>query len=316
MINLKYHYRIFLVITLLTVLSLILINYNYSRVDLNHQPTKPIESHKRFKAYIREKPECHDNYRYSKRCSRWILIISSNSHSPTQSITDMADAFSDNWCVAIVLANADLKNSWCYKDTILLDKPALEKLANEFDLYVSSSRGKILAYLYAIQNGAEFIFESNGDLFLTDGLHSFRYESFNGLENPSQRRSSQDELIFDPNAFYKNENFSTHLRIYQDQKNVPSIQQGLAIDDDNGRFDENSPPIVLARDQYIRIDTRNVMFAYKSFWSLVVPFVAQNYEEIRDVVAVRLMREFGARVAVVPTASLSLKNFKRYEIIK
>ena len=177
---------------------------------------------------------------------------------------------------------------------------------------------KIIGYLFAIENGAKYIYETDDDNAPLDGLFGFRYKNFKGLE-PSQSECDQNETkFFNPYLYfgqpsvwprgYPLEKISdSHkpvnpnkkcnklsYKIYEESSKVPIIQQGLVNGDPdvdaiyrltrkseqrlNIQFDSNAPPIILNKNQYAPINSQNTFFHYDSFFTLTFPLNTTNRE--------------------------------------
>jgi hypothetical protein len=141
---------------------------------------------------------------------------------------------------------------------------------------------KTIGYLHAIHNGAKFIYETEDDHLLNDGLFTFKYEKLKGLTQNCQNRFTNPFLHFGQPVLVprglpstsKVENCERYS-IYSDK--VPVIQHGLvegSIDtfkSDKKIFDSNTPALVLIPGIYAPFSSRNTLFHYNVFWALLQP---------------------------------------------
>lgn len=238
--------------------------------------------------------KCQGNGQDTRSCEKWMIIYSTNQ--PTENLKDLNGVMYD-WCL-LVVGDLETTKDWCYKDVVYLDTNAQSELSNRFeiikDLPYSTYKRKTIGYLYAIENGARFIYDTDENVFLPEGLFRFRYESFDGVvvNNKSQ------DVYFDPVEDYFKQQKTFNFSIYSNK--IPSIQQGLILEEDNQHsIDFNSPPIVLNQNQFSQISSMNTLYHYDSFWSLV--FSLEADEEIRSYLAIKLLDILGLKVAFIPT---------------
>lgn len=115
-------------------------------------------------------------------CEKWIVITSISE--PTDHVKYLRDALVD-WCLVVV---GDTKSpaDWKYKDTIFLSMQDQEKLGERYktvsEIPTKSYLRKMVGYLYAIDRGAKYIYETDDDNSAIDGLLGFKYAEYRGLE--------------------------------------------------------------------------------------------------------------------------------------
>ena len=150
---------------------------------------------------------------------------------------------------------------WKYKDTYYLNVNDQMILAKKYNLinkipYNSYIR-KLVGYLFAIDNGAKYIYETDDDNSPLDGLFGFRYENFKGLELDLDNKCNNDTLFVNPYSYFgqpsvwprgyplekitdtssyrpinsESKNCISKLYKIYNNKQVPLIQQGLVNGD-------------------------------------------------------------------------------------
>ena len=169
---------------------------------------------------------------------------------------------------------------------------------------------KMIGYLYAIQHGAKFIYDTDDHVQLLKPLN----EHFNFNETGyglTLKRMSSDHIMFNPFEHFGQVNmwpkglFPNILRDkigndYINSKHKTSyIQHGLIkgvnADIDNVfrttkdgnykdievNFDEIAPPVELPLNVYAPYSSKNTLFHYEAFWSLYLPLsVPERYSDI------------------------------------
>lgn len=119
----------------------------------------------------------------TRNCDRWIVITSISE--PTDHVKYIQDALID-WCL-VVVGDSKSPSNWAYKDAVFLSlKDQNELLAKRYKLVaqipVKSYLRKVIGYLYAIDHGAKFIYETDDDNSALDGLLGFKYMQMRGVE--------------------------------------------------------------------------------------------------------------------------------------
>ena len=221
----------------------------------------------------------------------------------------MSDALY-GWCL-IVIGDRKTPPDWTYKNAFYLCLEDQLKLAKNYNIVnmipLNSYLRKMIGYLFAISNGAKFIYETDDDNAPFDGLFGFRYETFKGLEANYEKSDDCETKFINPYSYfgqpsvwprgYPLERISTdstcskaqnnfNFNIY-DETMIPLIQQGLVNGDPdvdaiyrltrknekllNIEFDGNAPPLVLNKNEYAPINSQNTFYDYKSFFTLIFP---------------------------------------------
>jgi hypothetical protein len=293
-----------------------------------------------------------DSLRLPDKCEQVIVLTTIND--PTPDVKYMRDSLY-GWCVLVVFDKKTPKN-WSYKDTFFLSLTDQITLAAKYSIiemipYNFYTR-KMIGYLFAIENGAKYIYETDDDNAPLDGLFGFRYKNFKGLE-PSGMECDQDETkFFNPYSYfgqpsvwprgYPLEKISDNhqplnkkcnklnYRIYDKSTKVPLIQQGLVNGDPdvdaiyrltrkndptlNIEFDSNAPPLVLNRNQYAPTNSQNTFWAYDSFFLLIFPMntTFREVDILRGYISIRLLNEINGRVSFMPPNAIQIRNAHSY----
>ncbi len=163
---------------------------------------------------------------------------------PTEHVKYLQDALFD-WCL-IVLGDSKSPQRWAYKDAVFLSLSDQLNLTERYNIVAEiptkSYLRKMVGYLYAIERGAKYIYETDDDNSALDGLLGFRYERFRGLEMNCEPKS----MFVNPYAYFGqpsvwprgyplemiSENAVTYnCSSYRITSRVPLIQQGLVNGD-------------------------------------------------------------------------------------
>lgn len=235
----------------------------------------------------------------ANKSDKWIVITT--IFKPTMDIMKMSAT--ENWNIVIV-ADTKTPMDWTYKNCIFLSIEVQQKLDYKILRLIpyNSYTRKMIGYLYAIENGAKLIYDTDDDNLPTNlGLSLFDYSSMtSGMT--VQSRSNHSAEFFNvyshfgrsdvwprgyPLQFFNRE-IRTNFKLCRILK-TPIIQQGL-VDQDadvdaiyrmiyvknktNGMdvtFDPTAPPIVMGENVYCSFNSQNTLFHYESFWALLLP---------------------------------------------
>ena len=197
------------------------------------------------------KKSTNEDLRLPDYCERVIVLTTINE--PTANVKYMSDALY-GWCL-LVVGDKKTPENWQYKNAFYLGVREQTILAETFSIvemipYNSYSR-KMIGYLYAIKNGAKYIYETDDDNAPFDGLFGFRYANLKGLVSNFVECDEKETKFINPYAYfgqpsmwprgYPLEKISSQkkcslkmyrkltYKIYSGQ--VPLIQQGLVNGD-------------------------------------------------------------------------------------
>ncbi|ELT98389.1 hypothetical protein CAPTEDRAFT_204971 [Capitella teleta] len=236
-------------------------------------------------AKVQRNPELkHDN---------WIIVTT--VQKPTSAMEKIVQI--PNWQL-LVVADKKTPETWSLPGAIFLDIRSQKELQYKVHSYLpyNSYSRKVMGYLYAIEHGAKYIYETDDDNFPEENLTQFQtsigqselllVETKNATYNPLVH-FGQGTMW--PRGFPLDEIGYPSSRDYSlCQMNVPSIQQGLVngdpdvdalfrltrkhgLEDLDVKFDNAAPPVVLPHGTYSPFNSQNTLFTAKAFWALVLP---------------------------------------------
>ena len=216
-----------------------------------------------------------------KNCEKWI-ILSTNNY-PNDQIKYLKDS-SYGWCFLVVAQNKTLLK-WEYKDIYYLDIKEQNEFLKKFKLNYKFL-SKIIGYLFLISKNAEFIYETNDNLQINDGLLNFKYELFSGIQ-----LECNDSHLINPEIYFKNEEKNKECNSFSSVSlnKIPIIQQGIISSSNEFNFKSNFPSILLKTNQYANLKSENTFYHYDSLWSVMIP--PESSEIIRSFITIRLINE-------------------------
>ena len=266
--------------------------------------------------------------------SIWIVVVATKAPGEVISfLSKLVDA------QVLVVGLSSSTSDWTHPNTIYLSIEMQESLGYAITKSIpkDSYNRKLIGYLYAIEHGAKYIYDTDDDV-----KHEFKslkdYFIFNessfGL---TANRISSDLSIFNtfdhfgqpnmwPRGLYPEVIRDTIGNEYTVSKHKTSVvQHGLLkgkgdVDstlrstknrlykDVNIDFDNLAPPVELPRDMMAPFNSMNTLFHYKAFWGLYLPItVSSRYTDvIRSFWTQRLMMLFDDTVTFIgPQASLN-----------
>ena len=268
----------------------------------------------------------------------WVVLTT--TREPTKEI----DYLSRLKNVKVLVVGLETANpSWSHPNTIYLSIQKQESLGYGITQFIpkNSYSRKMIGYLYAIQHGAKFIYDTDDHVQLLKPLTShFNFnEAGYGL---TIKRYYTDLIMFNPFEHFGQVNmwprglFPNILKgkignDYINSKHKTSyIQHGLIkgfnADVDNifrttkdgnykevdVNFDEIAPPVELPLNVYAPYSSKNTLFHYEAFWSLYLPLsVPERYSDIyRSFWGQRLLWLFDGTVSHHGPNANSTKDFR------
>lgn len=198
---------------------------------------------------------------------------------------------------------------------------------------------KNIAYLWAIEHGARFIYDTDDDNHPTNGQLNFHLEpTTSGLIYDGQ---SQD--VMNPYSHFgqpsiwprgyplQNINVPNRPEYVLCHFQTPVVQQGVVNGDPdvdaifrltrkdpkgsiNVTFDASAPPVTLPPGVFAPYNSQNTFFTYQALWSLFLPSsVAFRVTDIwRGYWAQRLLWLLGHKVAFFPPNAVQVRNAHNY----
>jgi hypothetical protein len=230
---------------------------------------------------------------YNKQ--KWIIVTTINE--PTEQIKKLANI--DDYQL-LVVGDTNTNQSWSYTNVIFLNVD--QQLQLGFKTFMTtpfkSYTRKNIGYLYAIHNGAKYIYDTDDDNAPTADLHTyFQYEEQKyGL----RIKCSVNSTVINPYAHFgqpliwpRGYPLSQVNGIYDNSyscglKKTSIVQQGLVNGDpdvdaifrltkslENKRidiqFDSTAPSLEIPKTKLAPYNSQNTFFHYKAFWSLYLP---------------------------------------------
>ncbi|GAB6027730.1 hypothetical protein CHUAL_001966 [Chamberlinius hualienensis] len=270
--------------------------------------------------------------------SHWI-VVTTISH-PTEDLKKLASI--PGWQV-VVVGDQKTPQNWNFSGVFYLDvyrqKQLGYKIFNKLP-YNSYSR-KMIGYLFAIENGAKYIYDTdddnhpskgNIDFHLDSTMSGLIYDDLNhlvvnplphfGQEDIWPRGYPLDLVSIKPNRSYRLCTFNT-----------PAIQQGLVNGDPdvdaiyrlinkgsdkskiiNVTFDSRAPPMILPSGVFAPFNSQNTLFSYNAFWALFLPITVDfRVTDIwRGYWAQRLLWLTGQHLAFFPPNAVQYRNPHSY----
>ncbi|KAK6746234.1 hypothetical protein RB195_012383 [Necator americanus] len=222
---------------------------------------------------------------------------------------------------------------------ITFNQHNLPELEFEWGTSLRGYSMKNIGYLYAIKNGAKYIYDAEDSITLDEGaVKMFDYDkTTNGLWFYVNSKMNTSARIFNPYEFFGNKNATSGLvsRHFKNHTNArkrlrlckerPSsvVQHGLvrgesrAISSDSGietgaddEFNKFAPHINLAPGVFSAWDSANTLFHYGAFFALFVPVsvTSRSAMVIRSYYIQKLLHLTGASVGIHPPNSVMKRD--------
>ncbi|GMT20043.1 hypothetical protein PFISCL1PPCAC_11340 [Pristionchus fissidentatus] len=284
----------------------------------------------------------------SKRTNKWIVVTS--IQSPTEDVKRLASY--PDWTL-VVVGDTKTPADWGLPDVHYLSIETQESMG--FDsvtrLPKRSYTRKNAGYLYAIANGAQWIYDTDDDNKpYGKGLDQFEYSSdrsrglrFTTLEWPN---TTLQESLFNPyrhfgrpdmwprgfplehiknHGHYDGSYRLCHVQrpaavqqgIVQKDPDVDAIYRLLHAEPTTGldeSFSEFAPPVILAPGTYAPWNSQNTLFSRSAFFGLFLPTtVAFRVTDIwRSYFTQALLHAAGETVSFVPVNAIQRRNAHSY----
>ena len=227
---------------------------------------------------------------------KWI-VVTSISKAPTDDLKKLSKI--KGWKMVVV---GDKKSPalWDLPGVVFLSIDAQESIGFETVEFLEYNcyQRKSVGYLYAIQHGAKFIYDTDDD-----------NHPYNGIINFDDSNNDKQYLVFHaeptqdyynpmphfgqstlwPRGYPLNKISMPPVRTYKKCRNArPLVQQGVVDGDpdldaiqrltrkDNNvkfdvTFDHDAPPVILPDNSLTPYNTQNTILHYEAFFSLVLP---------------------------------------------
>ncbi|KAI0222595.1 hypothetical protein LSAT2_026146, partial [Lamellibrachia satsuma] len=225
--------------------------------------------------------------------SKWIVATTINH--PTKALIALSQL--NDWKL-VVVGDRKTPSGWAIPGVVFLDVAAQKALGYRttpllpYDRYTR----KTVGYLFAIEHGARYIYETDDDNILMDGFRCFHID----VSVTRGLMPATDNITFNPYPHFGQASLwprgypleligreATHNYRFCSHHQA-SIRQALASGDpdvdavfrltrrhenDNGKlmFDATAPPIVIPRGTFVPFNSQDTLFVAEAFWALLLP---------------------------------------------
>ncbi|KAF8371357.1 hypothetical protein PRIPAC_77786, partial [Pristionchus pacificus] len=284
----------------------------------------------------------------SKNTSKWIVVTS--IQSPTEDVKRLASY--PDWTL-VVVGDEKTSDDWNLPDVhyLSLETQAAMGFGSVQRLPTKSYTRKNAGYLYAIANGAEWIYDTDDDNKpFGKGLEQFEYSmnSSRGLRfvADGETNSTIQDTLFNPYRHFGRpdiwprgfplEHIKNHdhrdgsYRLCHEHR-PPAVQQGIVQKDPDvdaiyrllhaeptsgldESFNQFAPPVILAPGTYAPWNSQNTLFSRSAFFGLFLPTtVAFRVTDIwRSYFTQALLHAAGETVGFVPVNAIQRRNAHSY----
>lgn len=271
------------------------------------------------------------------------FIVVTTVRQPTEDIQRLAKQ--SGWTV-VVVGDKKTPTDWNFPGVHFISvdvQKHLDYSVLEIIPYRSYTR-KMIGYLYAIERGAEWIYDTDDDNKpFRKGLQQFDYEDeVSGVVYYSKKNFTPRANVFQPYSFFGRPDIWPRgfplesLKDHRENKEqyslckslkVPSVQQGLVRKDPdvdaifrlinadektglNEDFNPHAPPVILGPDVYSPFNSQNTLFRYSAFFTLLLPVsVAFRVTDIwRSYFAQKLLHLSGQSLGFYPANAVQSRN--------
>ncbi|CAB3403025.1 unnamed protein product [Caenorhabditis bovis] len=279
-----------------------------------------------------------------KNGGKWIVVTSISS--PTDDVKRLA-SFQD-WNL-VVVADTKTPNDWHLEGVHYLSTELQE--ASDFSIvsklpYKSYTR-KNIGYLYAISNGAEWIYDTDDDNKPYNlGLDQFQYNTEISGVVYYTKSTNISQRIFNPYRFFGLEKMwprgfpLEHIKTHTNGNDRlalcyriprPSVQQGLVHHDPDvdaiyrlinadpatgldERFNKFAPPITLSPGTYSAWNSQNTLFHKSAFHTMFLPTTVsfRTTDIWRSYFAQKILHLSGLTVGFTPVNAVQFRNAHDY----
>lgn len=263
----------------------------------------------------------------ANQAHKWIVVTTINY--PTESLKKFATL--PDWHL-VVVADKKTPSDWNLDNCEFLSVERQLSLPYKIIplLPWNHYSRKNIGYLYAIEHGAEVIYDTDDDNgLLTDTIIYYEnqtplltYASKSNTYNPY---SHFGQPTVWPRGYPLSaiQDFTTNTTTQQ--LITPLIQQGLVQNDPDVDaifrltrslpiFFNQQPPIALAPNTFAPFNSQNTVILHDAFWGLLVPAMAAfRVSDIwRGYVTQRLLWEIGSNLCFLPANVIQLRNVHNY----
>ena len=264
-------------------------------IILNYYLRHDITGNESIQSIIIHKSNSTKSIKETKSKANWIVVTSISE--PTSQIKNLAKIKDFQ---LLVVGDTKTNKNWKYNNTIYLNIETQESLnyktftTTPFNSYTRKNIG----YLFAIQNGAKYIYDTDDDneplVNLTEyfNINKYDYGMIMDCKSPKviNPYAHFGQPLIWPRGYPLNEIQKNHYNNYIcGQRKTSVVQQGVVNGDPdvdaifrltksmnykriNITFDETSPSIQYPTYKLAPYNSQNTFFHYEAFWSLYLPF--------------------------------------------
>jgi hypothetical protein len=237
----------------------------------------------------------NENFLLNTKIDKWIVVTTINQ--PTKQIKSLSKI---NGFQLLIVGDLKTDPTWSFNQTIYLgvnNQKSFSLKSIETTPFNSYNR-KNIGYLYAIKNGAKFIYDTDDDNEpLVDLNKYFNYDEYtygltydcNATKSVLNPYAHFGQPLIWPRGFpldkidenYYNSYFSGQIKTSYIQQGVVNgdpdvdaifrLTKSMKYKRINLYFDDRSPPIQIPAYKLTPYNSQNTLFHYKSFWSLYLP---------------------------------------------
>ncbi|EDO39483.1 predicted protein [Nematostella vectensis] len=273
----------------------------------------------------------------SEMNDKWVVITTINY--PTDDVKKLAKM--DGWKV-VVVGDTKTPSDWSHPNCVFLSVKRQKELGYRIaDLlpYKSYAR-KNIGYLYAIQHGAKYIYDTDDDNHPTSGKLEFHdkekgeYYIYKTSANVVNPYANFGQRTIWPRGYPLQNISAPMVKTFVKCKNVQtSIQQGvvdgdpdvdaifrLTRKDENVRldvkFDPKAPPILLPPGTMAPFNSQNTFFLDKGLWALLIPITTKFRvcDIWRGYWGQRLLWEIGGHLSFFPPNAMQYRSAHDYHL--
>ena len=268
----------------------------------------------------------------------WV-IISANGEEPCKQI----DNFVAYDGLQVLVIGNHKQAPKCTNENIVYFNENYEEIVNltsELSIHDSSNRKKLIGYLYAIKNGAKYIYETESDIVLSKHLkecfhfnktvygltlNNTKVPYFNPYEHFGQpniwpRGLFEGVLNDNIGNEYLNSEHKTAIVQHGMVNGNPDVDGIFRLTKEKSYksfyayFDPNAPPFDLSRSVLAPYPSSNTLYHYQAFWSFyLAKSVPERYRDIyRSYWAQRLMWLIDGSVAFRGPFATQLKDYNEH----
>lgn len=260
----------------------------------------------------------------SEMNDKWIVVTS--IFGPTEDIKKLAKI--PGWKL-VVVGDKKTPKDWKLDGVVFLSIKDQWKLGFETVKYLKYGvyQRKNMGFLYAIQHGAKYIYDTDDDNHPYGGKVTFddmtvdkEYLMYDGNQHFYNGFAHFGQSTLWPRGYPLNMIDKKPVRTYKKCKSVrPLVQQGVVDGDpdldaiqrltrkDNEAkfvvyFDKDAPPVVLPPNSFVPYNSQNTFHHYDAFFALLLPqTVTFRVNDIwRSFITQRLLWDIGGHLAYFP----------------